>query len=163
MASQDKQQKRAQRAKIKAKQNRSGRKPQTPVHSLFASPLVDNPFDDVKIDLSTFDFKDLVENGFDPADFEDLFEAMHAAEAISQLALCAVFIQYPVLEMVLSEEDGEQATDFMMGLLITYRALFHNEDEDTALEWIETDAFQNDYQKATDLLVMRNESQRRGR
>ncbi|WP_109513857.1 hypothetical protein [Pseudomonas ovata] len=163
MASQDKQQKRAQRAKIKAKQNRSGRKPQTLVHSLFASPLVDNPFDDVKIDLSTFDFKDLVENGFDPADFEDLFEAMHAAEAISQLALCAVFIQYPVLEMVLSEEDGEQATDFMMGLLITYRALFHNEDEDTALEWIETDAFQNDYQKATDLLVMRNESQRRGR
>lgn len=163
MASQDKQQKRAQRAKIKAKQNRSGRKPQTPVHSLFASPLVDNPFDDVKIDLSTFDFKDLVENGFDPADFEDLFEAMHAAEAISQLALCAVFIQYPVLEMVLSEEDGEQATDFMMGLLITYRALFHNEDEDTALEWIETDAFQNDYQKATDLLVMRNESLRRGR
>ncbi|MBD8495548.1 hypothetical protein [Pseudomonas syringae] len=163
MASQDKQQKRAQRAKIKAKQNRSGRKPQTPVHSLFASPLVDNPFDDVQIDLSTFDFKDLVENGFDPADFEDLFEAMHAAEAISQLALCAVFIQYPVLELVLSEEDGEQATDFMMGLLITYRALFHNEDEDTALEWIETDAFQNDYQKATDLLVMRNESQRRGR
>ncbi|GAB7531626.1 hypothetical protein PS3A_40400 [Pseudomonas sp. 3A(2025)] len=163
MASQDKQQKRAQRAKIKAKQNRSGRKPQTPVHSLFASPLVDNPFDDVKIDLSTFDFKDLVENGFDPADFEDLFEAMHAAEAISQLALCAVFIQYPVLELVLAEEDGEQATDFMMGLLITYRALFHNEDEDTALEWIETDAFQNDYQKASDLLVMRNESQRRGR
>lgn len=163
MASPDKQQKRAQRAKLKAKQNRSGQKPKKSVHSLFDSPLVDQPFDDVKIDLSTFDFQDLVENGFDPADYEDLFEAMHQAEAISQIALCAVFLQYPVLELVLAEEDSDQAVDFMMGLLISYRALFHNEDEDTALEWIDTPAFQADYQKASDLLVMRNESLRRGR
>ncbi|MCO8165721.1 hypothetical protein NJC38_26660 [Pseudomonas sp. 21LCFQ010] len=163
MASSDKQQKRAQRAKLKAKQNRSGQKPKTSVHSLFDSPLVDQPFDDVKIDLSTFDFQDLVENGFDPADYEDLFETMHQAEAISQIALCAVFLQYPVLELVLAEQNDEEATDFMMGLLITYRAIFHNEDEDTALEWIGTPTFQAAYQKASDLLVMRNESQRRGR
>lgn len=163
MASSDKQQKRAQRAKLKAKQNRSGQKPKTSVHSLFDSPLVDQPFDDVKIDLSTFDFQDLVENGFDPADYEDLFETMHQAEAISQIALCAVFLQYPVLELVLAEQNDEEATDFMMGLLITYRAIFHNEDEDTALEWISTPTFQAAYQKASDLLVMRNESQRRGR
>ena len=163
MASSDKQQKRAQRAKLKAKQNRSGQKPKTSVHSLFDSPLVDQPFDDVKIDLSTFDFQDLVENGFDPADYEDLFETMHQAEAISQIALCAVFLQYPVLELVLAEQNDEETTDFMMGLLITYRAIFHNEDEDTALEWISTPTFQAAYQKASDLLVMRNESQRRGR
>lgn len=163
MASSDKQQKRAQRAKLKAKQNRSGQKPKTSVHSLFDSPLVDQPFDDVKIDLSTFDFQDLVENGFDPADYEDLFETMHQAEAISQIALCAVFLQYPVLELVLAEQNDEEATDFMMGLLITYRAIYHNEDEDTALEWISTPSFQAAYQKASDLLVMRNESQRRWR
>lgn len=156
MASPDKQQKRAKRAKIKAKQNRSGKATQNVVHPVFASALVNQPFDDVQIDLNTFDFQDIVENGFDPADYEDLFEAMKAAEAISLLALCAVFLQYPVLALVISEEDEEQATDFMMGLLITYRALFHDEDEDTAVEWIGSPAFQADYNKASELLVKRD-------
>lgn len=156
MASSDKQQKRAKRAKIKAKQNRSGKSVQNAIHPVFASSLVNHPFDDVQIDLSTFDFQDIVENGFDPADYEDLFEAMKAAEAISQLALCAVFLQYPILALVISEEDEEPATDFMMGLLITYRAMFHNEDEDTAVEWIGSPAFQADYSKASELLVKRD-------
>ncbi|MFJ4142016.1 hypothetical protein [Pseudomonas sp. NPDC089734] len=156
MASPDKQQKRAKRAKIKAKQNRSGKSSQNVIHPVFASALVDQPFDDVQIDLSTFDFADIVENGFDPADYEDLFAAMKAAEAISQLALCVVFLQYPVLALVISEEDEEQATDFMMGLLITYRALYHDEDEDTAVEWIGSAAFQADYNKASELLVKRD-------
>ena len=157
MASPDKQQKRAQRAKAKAKQNRSQKPVKGAVHSIFASPLVDQPFDDVEVDLSTFDFKDIVENGFDPADFDDLFQTMKAAQAISQLAMCAVFLQYPVLEMVISEEDEEQATDFMMGLLIMYRAMFYDEDEDTAIEWIGSSAFQADYQEASRLLMLRNE------
>lgn len=157
MASADKQQKRAQRAKAKAKQNRSQKPAKNALHPVFASPLVDQPFDDVEIDLSTFDFKDIVENGFDPADFDDLFRTMHAASAISQLAMCAVFLQYPVLELVIAEEDEEQATDFMMGLLITYRGMFHDEDEDAAIEWIGSQAFQADYQEASRLLTLRNE------
>lgn len=158
MASPDKQQKRAQRAKAKAKQNRSGKTAKKVTHPIFASPLVDQPFDDVEIDLSTFDFKDIVENGFDPADFDDLFQTMKSAQAISQLAMCAVFLQYPVLEMVISEEDEEQATDFMMGLLITYRGMFYDEDEDTAIEWISSPAFQADYNEASRLLMVRNEN-----
>ncbi len=142
MASPDKQQKRAKRAKIKANQNRSGKGTTSLVHPVFASALVNLPFDDVELDLSTFDFKDIVENGFDPADYDDLFVAMKAAEAISQLALCVVFLQYPVLALVVSEEDEDPATDFMMGLLIVYRAMYHDEDEDTAIEWIESPAFQ---------------------
>ncbi len=157
MASADKQQKRAQRAKAKAKQNRSHKPAKNSVHSVFASPLVDQPFDDVEIDLSTFDFKDIVENGFDPADFDDLFRAMQTTSQISQLAMCAVFLQYPVLELVIAEEDEEQATDFMMGLLITYRGMFHDEDEDAAIEWIGSEAFQADYQEASRLLTLRNE------
>ncbi|MEE4814024.1 hypothetical protein V2K35_12975 [Pseudomonas alliivorans] len=156
MASPDKQQKRAKRAKIKAKQNRSGKSPTNVVHPVFASPLVNQPFDDVQLDMSTFDFKDIVENGFDPADYEDLFDTMKAAEAISQLAMCLVFLQYPVLALVVSEEDEEEATDFMMGLLITYRAIHHNEDEDTAVEWVEGKAFQADFQMASDLLMKRD-------
>lgn len=157
MASADKQQKRAQRAKAKAKQNRSHKPAKNSVHPVFASPLVDQPFDDVEIDLSTFDFKDIVENGFDPADYDDLFRTMQTASEISQLSMCAVFLQYPVLELVIAEEDEEQATDFMMGLLITYRAMFHDEDEDAAIEWIGSKAFQADYQEASRLLTLRNE------
>src|SRR5690606_3074256 len=95
MASADKQKKRAQRAKTKARQNRMG-KPRSQanvVHPILANPLIDEPFDDVEIDLSTFDFKDIEENGFDPAHFDDLFQAMKAAEGISLLAMCLVFLQ----------------------------------------------------------------------
>lgn len=152
MASADKQQKRAQRAKTKAKQNRVGKAKGTPLHPVLANPFINEPFDDVAIDLSTFDFKDIEENGFDPADFDDLFEAMKVGEGISLLALCLVFLQYPVLELVVAEEAPEAATDFMMGLLITYRALFHSEDEDTAIEWIGSSAFQQAYNEASTLL-----------
>ncbi|MDH0745709.1 hypothetical protein N5D61_05060 [Pseudomonas sp. GD03842] len=156
MASADKQQKRAQRAKAKAKQNRSGKGKQNVVHPVLNHAFVDEPFDDVAIDLSTFDFKDIEENGFDPADFDDLFEAMKKAEDISLLAMCVVFLQYPVLELVIAEEDEEPATDFMMGLLITYRGIFHDEDEDTAVEWIGSETFQKAYGEASQILERKN-------
>ncbi|KEZ75114.1 hypothetical protein C5I_0102945, partial [Pseudomonas syringae pv. syringae FF5] len=82
--------------------------------------------------------------------------ARKQAEAISQLALCVVFLQYPVLALVISEEDEDPATDFMMGLLIVYRAMYHDEDEDSAIEWIESPAFQKDYTLASDLLMKRD-------
>lgn len=156
MASPDKQQKRARRAKAKAKQNRSGKSKTSVVHPLLANPLINEPFDDVDIDLSTFDFKDIEENGFDPADFDDLFQAMKVGEGISLLAMCLVFLQYPVLELVIAEEAEEPATDFMMGLLITYRSVFHGEDEDTAVDWIGGQAFQTAYSEASMILQKKN-------
>lgn len=156
MASSVKQQKRAQRAKTKAKQNRVGKPNANVVHPVLANPLINEPFDDVAIDLSTFDFKDIEENGFDPADFDDLFQAMKVAEGISLLAMCVVFLQYPVLELVVAEEAQDAATDFMMGLLITYRAIFHDEDEDAAVVWIGGDAFQNAYNDASMILQKKN-------
>jgi hypothetical protein len=156
MASPDKHQKRAQRAKAKAKQSRSGKPTANVVHPLLANPLINEPFDDVEIDLSTFDFKDIEENGFDPAHFDDLFQAMKVGEGISLLAMCLIFLQYPVLELVVAEEAEEPATDFMMGLLITYRALFHDEDEDTAVNWIGAASFQNAYNEASMILQKKN-------
>ena len=144
MASPDKQHKRAQRAKAKV------------VHPLLANPLVNEPFDDVAIDLSTFDFKDIEENGFDPADFDDLFQAMKAGEDISQLAMCLIFLQYPVLELVVAEESQESVIDFMMGLLIVYRGLFHDEDEDAAVNWVGGEAFQKAYNEASLILEKKN-------
>lgn len=156
MASPDKQQKLAQRAKTKAKQNRSAKPKANVVHPVLANPLVNEPFDDVDIDLSTFDFKDIEENGFDPAHFDDLFQAMKAAESISLLALCVVFLQYPVLELVVAEEAQDSATDFMMGLLISYRGIFHDEDENTAVNWIGGGAFQKAYNEASLILEKKN-------
>ena len=151
MATPKKQQKHAQRAKSKAKQNRVGKPAKAS-----AATLIDNPFDDVKIDLSTFNFQDILDNGFDPADYDDLFQAMKAAEAINLQTLCAVFLQYPVLELVISEEEEEPATDFLMGLLIEYRIAVHGDDEDSAVAWIETPAFQKAYVEASRLLTERN-------
>ena len=151
MSSPKKQQKNAQRAKTKAKQNRVGKPAKAS-----AGALIDNPFDDVKIDLSTFNFQDILDNGFDPADYDDLFQAMKAAEAINLQTLCLVFLQYPVLELVISEEDEEPATDFLMGLLIEYRIAVHGDDEDSAVAWIETPAFQKAYVEASRLLMERN-------
>ena len=156
MASLDKQQKRAQRAKAKAKQSRMGKAKANVVHPLLANPLVNEPFDDVAIDLSTFDFKDIEENGFDPADFDDLFQAMKAGEDISLLAMCLIFLQYPVLELVVAEESQESAIDFMMGLLIVYRGLFHDEDEDAAVNWVGGEAFQKAYNEASLILEKKN-------
>lgn len=151
MSSPKKQQKNAQRAKTKAKQNHVGKPAKAS-----AGALIDNPFDDVKIDLSTFNFQDILDNGFDPADYDDLFQAMKAAEAINLQTLCAVFLQYPVLELVISEEEEEPATDFLMGLLIEYRIAVHGDDEDSAVAWIETPAFQKAYVEASRLLTERN-------
>jgi hypothetical protein len=156
MASPDKQKKRAQRAKAKARQNRMGKPKANVAHPLLANPLIDEPFDDVAIDLSTFDFKDIEENGFDPADFDDLFQAMRGGEGISQLAMCLVFLQYPVLELVVAEEAEDAATDFMMGLLIVYRGIFHDEDEDAAVEWIGSDVFQTAYNEASLILQQKH-------
>lgn len=154
MASQDKQQKRAQRAKAKAKQNRSGKAKviTNVVHSVLSDPLINEPFDDVNIDLNAFNFRDIEQNGFDPADFDDLFQAMQSAEKTSVLALCVVFLQYPVLELVVSEEPEEAATAFMMSLLIAYRQNFHNEDEDRAEAWIRSDLFQQAFGEASRIL-----------
>ena len=157
MASPEKQKKRAQRAKTKAKQNRQGKPKVNVVHPLLANPLIDEPFEDVLIDLSTFDFADIMENGFDPADFDDLFQAMHAAERISPLAMCLVFLQYPVLELVVAEQEPESATDFLMALLIVYRGVFHDDDEDAAVNWIGSEAFQVPYNEASMILQKKNE------
>lgn len=158
MASPEKQKKRAQRAKTKVKQNRMVKtRPQANlIHPILANPLIDEPFDDVEIDLSTFDFQDIEENGFDPAHFDDLFQAMNAAERTGLLGLCLVFLQYPVLELVVAEESEDAATDFMMGLLIVYRAIFHGEDEDAAVAWISSEAFQSAYNEASDILQKKN-------
>ena len=126
MASTDKQQKRAARAKAKAKQNRSQRA---------AAPVELDPNDD-RID-------------FESVDLTELFKEMLDAEKISQQAMCMAFLEHPLLALVLVQEGEETATDFIIGALIEYRQWSAGADEADALAWIESPAFQVDYVAAS--------------
>ncbi|QXI28869.1 MULTISPECIES: hypothetical protein [Pseudomonas] len=130
MASQNKQHKRAQRAKTKAKQNRV-RRASEPVESL--------PIDDDRIDLES-------------VDLTDLFKRMRDAEATSQQAMCRVFLEDPLLELVVEQEGEEDATDFILSALIEYRQWSTEGTEEAALAWIESPAFQADYVAASQAL-----------
>ncbi|WP_338521457.1 hypothetical protein NUH87_15690 [Pseudomonas batumici] len=130
MASQNKQDKRAQRAKAKAKQNRT-RRASEPAESL--------PVDDDRID-------------FTAVDLTDLFKRMRDAEHSSQQAMCGVFLEDPLLELVLEQEGEEGATDFILSALIEYRQWSTEATEEAALAWIESPSFQADYVAASQAL-----------
>lgn len=127
MASDQKQQKRAQRAKAKAKQNRVKRASET-VEAL--------PEDDDRID-------------FESVDLTDLFLAMRTAEQTNQQAMCTALLQHPLLELVIAQEGEEYGTDFILSALIEYRQWNANVDEAAALKWIESEAFRADYVAAS--------------
>lgn len=131
MASANKQQKRAKRAKAKAKENRTQRGG-TSVEAL-------DPNDD-RID-------------FESVDLTELFQKMRAAATTSQQALCAAFLGDPLLELVLEQEGEEGATDFILAALIEYRQWSTEADEAAALAWIESPQFQADYVAASEALL----------
>ncbi|MHC8364717.1 hypothetical protein ACYZT9_02250 [Pseudomonas sp. ZT5P21] len=134
MASANKQQKRATRAKAKAKQNRTQRA---------AAPVELDPNDD-RID-------------FESVDLTDLFKEMIDAEKISQQAMCAAFLEHPLLALVLQQEGEETATDFIIGALIEYSQWSTEVDEAGALAWIESPAFQVDYVAASEAIAAQNQ------
>ncbi|WP_460132162.1 hypothetical protein [Pseudomonas sp. S1_E04] len=133
MASPNKQQKRAHRAKAKAKQNCTQR-------AIAAKP---DAFagDDSRIDLES-------------VDLTELFLEMRAAGEISQQALCAAFLAHPLLALVLEQEGEDNATDFILTALIEYRQWATDSDDETAaLAWIESPQFQADYVAASQALA----------
>lgn len=130
MASANKQNKRASRAKAKAKQNRTQRA---------AAPVELDPNDD-RID-------------FESVDLTELFKKMIDAEKNSQQAMCAAFLEDPLLELVYEQEGEEGAMDFILAALIEYRQWSTETDEAGALAWIESPAFQADYVAASDAIA----------
>ncbi|MCK9798493.1 hypothetical protein BK634_08480 [Pseudomonas chlororaphis] len=130
MASANKQHKRAQRAKTKAKQNRTQRN---------VAPVELDPNDD-RID-------------FESVDLTELFKTMRDAEQTSLQALCTAFLEDPLLALVLEQEGEEGATDFILAALIEYRQWSTEADEASALAWIESPAFQTAYVTASQALL----------
>lgn len=127
MASTHKQDKRAARAKTKAKQNRVKR----------AAPEVELDPNDQRID-------------FESVDLTELFKLMRDAEAVSQKALCSAFLSHPLLTLVFEQEGEEGAMDFILAALLEYRQWSAGADEAQALAWIESAQFQADYVAASD-------------
>jgi hypothetical protein len=134
MASANKQQKRATRAKAKAKQNRTQRA---------AAPVELDPNDD-RID-------------FESVDLTELFKEMIDAQKISQQAMCTAFLEHPLLALVLEQEGEETATDFIIAALIEYRQWSAEVDEAGALAWIESPEFQVDYVAASEAIAAQNQ------
>lgn len=134
MASANKQHKRAARAKAKAKQNRTQR----------ASAPVDLDPNDSRID-------------FESVDLTELFKKMRDAETTSQKALCAAFLEDPLLELVFEQEGEEGTMDFILAALIEYRQWSTEADEVTALAWVESPAFQADYVAASEDIAARSQ------
>ncbi|AIS15494.1 hypothetical protein JM49_28575 [Pseudomonas chlororaphis subsp. aurantiaca] len=132
MASANKQHKRAQRAKTKAKQNRTQRN---------AAPVELDPNDD-RID-------------FESVDLTELFKKMIDAEKTSQQAMCAAFLEDPLLEIVYEQEGEEGAMDFILAALIEYRQWSTETDEAGALAWIESPEFQTAYLAASEALMQK--------
>ncbi|EIK95743.1 hypothetical protein PMM47T1_15196 [Pseudomonas sp. M47T1] len=133
MASTHKQDKRAARAKTKAKQNRVKR----------AAPEVELDPNDQRID-------------FESVDLTDLFKLMRDAEAISQQAMCKAFLSHPLLVLVFEQEGEEGAMDFILAALMEYREWSAGADETQALAWIESAEFQTDYVAASDEIAADN-------
>jgi hypothetical protein len=134
MASANKQNKRATRAKAKAKQNRTQRA---------AAPVELDPNDD-RID-------------FESVDLTDMFKEMIDAQKISQQAMCLAFLEHPLIALVLEQEGEETATDFIIGALIEYRQWSTEEDEAAAMAWIESPTFQVDYVAASESIAAQNQ------
>ncbi|HWT69301.1 MAG TPA: hypothetical protein VN214_09355 [Pseudomonas sp.] len=134
MASANKQQKRASRAKAKAKQNRTQRA---------AAPVELDPNDD-RID-------------FESVDLTDMFKEMIDAQKISQQDMCKAFLEHPLLALVLEQEGEETATDFIIGALIEYCQWSTETDEAGAMAWIESPEFQADYVAASKVIQDQNQ------
>jgi len=66
--------------------------------------------------------------------------------------MCSVFLEDPLLELVLEQEGEEEATDFILSALIEYRQWSTEATEEAALAWIESPAFQADYVAASQAL-----------
>jgi hypothetical protein len=114
----------------RAKQNRTQRA---------AAPVELDPNDD-RID-------------FESVDLTDMFKEMIDAQKISQQAMCAAFLEHPLIALVLEQEGEETATDFILAALIEYRQWSTETDEASALAWIESPAFQADYVAASDAIA----------
>ena len=136
MASLNKQQKRAKRAKIKAKQiNIHGRKP----------AALDDDIDDIGEPIPEYTLA--------------MFSKMRDAEAVGRSEMLSVLltnlafiiIDHPeLLDMENADDEGMAATHLAADMLIDYRMWADGMDRDTAQAWLTDPQFITDFGSALD-------------
>ncbi|NBA98390.1 hypothetical protein [Pseudomonas sp. R5(2019)] len=143
MASPIKQQKRAKRSATKAKQNRVARSGKAIAATNTKDPDFELTIDEV--------FEQAAEAGAYDKLFADMNEALQGEAGL--VGLCAVFLQDSLLQLVVESFDEEQATDYIMAVLVSYRIAEGDPDEETAISWVESEAFQIAYVAASEALA----------
>lgn len=154
MSSARKQQKQKARSAAKAKEKRIARNNE-PRRDPFAAQASDNPMNengDVTPDL-------LLDAMEDSGELEELFQQLAEGHKHSQQAMCEAFLQSKPMVRLAQFWDEEPLTDFIFGSLVSYKMWRDKCDEDTAVAWIESEAFQQDYVAASEAIVARNNSE----
>lgn len=136
MASNTKQQKRAKRAATKARENRMVRSGQATKSGGEASASVDQVFT-----------KAMNSNSYDA-----LFEKMKTAQDTSLESMIAVFMNDPLLALVLKGHKEDDASDYICKVFCAYRKWLDGTEEEAAMEWLESDEFQEAYIAASELV-----------
>ena len=137
MASNTKQQKRAKRAASKAKQNRMVRSGQAVKASSGDSASVEQVYT----------------KAMDSGSYDALFEKMKAAQQDGLVPMISVFLVDPLLALVLKGHKEEHATDYIVMVFTAYRDWLDGTDADTTMAWLESDAFQEAYITASEVVA----------
>ncbi|HDS1734129.1 MULTISPECIES: hypothetical protein [Pseudomonas] len=143
MATNTKQQKRAKRAAIKAKQNRMVRSGQAVKASAGDSASVEQIFN----------------KAMESDSYKDMFEKMKAAQETSLVSMISVFLVDPLLTLVLKGHKEEHATDYIVLVFTAYRTWLDGADEETTMAWLESDEFQDAYIAASEVVAKQQQKQ----
>jgi hypothetical protein len=137
MASSSKQQKRAKRAASKARENRMVRSGQAVKSSgESASASVEQVFT----------------KAMESGSYTALFEKMKQAQDTGLASMIAVFLVDPLLALVLKGHKEEHSTDFICKVFCAYRHWLDGTEEAQAMQWLESDEFQDAYVQASEIV-----------
>ncbi|MFF7707493.1 hypothetical protein [Pseudomonas sp. NPDC007930] len=151
MPSPRKQQKQKRRASTKAKEKRIARNSGGERRDPFAAVPSDDPLNEQgNITPDT-----LLSAMEDSGELVELFETLAAEHAKGQQALCEAFLTIPPMLRLVQIWEEQDLTDFIFGFLISYKQWRDNVDDEQAVEWLESEAFQRDYVAASEAIAAR--------
>lgn len=138
MASNTKQQKRAKRAATKARENRMVRSGQAVKSGGGES--------------SSASVEQVFTKAMNSGTYDSLFAKMKTAQETSLEAMIAVFMVDPLLALVLKGHKEDDASDYICKVFCAYRKWLDGTEEEAAMEWLESDEFQDAYVAASEVV-----------
>ena len=136
MATPTKQQKRAKRAASKAKQNRMVRSGQAVKASAGDSASVEQVYN----------------KAMESGSYDAMFNKMKEAQEGGLVPMISVFLVDPLLALVLKGHKEEHSTDYICKVFCAYRHWLDGTEEAQAMQWLESDEFQDAYVQASEIV-----------